>query len=511
MGSRVENSTRNLIYALLGQGLSVLLSFISRSVFVQTLDAPYLGINGLFSNVLTILNLAELGISSAITFSLYEPLLNNDKCTIASIMGLYKRIYRIVGIVVLSAGLFLSPFIQYFITSETEISYVEWYFILYVVNTGVSYFFSYKRTLIAANQTQYINTIYQYTALIVQNILQIILLYTTHNFTIFLLIQIGTTIGQNIAISHKADKLYPYLKTEKVSIPNIKIINSIKKNVGAMFLHKVGSAVVNSTDNILISKLVNITAAGIYSNYYLVIGALNQLIGQFFSAITASVGNLGAEKDKLTLKVAFERVLFLNFWMYAFSTICCACLFQPFIELWVGSQLLLEANILFVILINFYLNGMRKTVLTFREAMGLYWYDRYKPIFESIINLIASIVLALRFGFVGIFIGTTISCLTTSFWVEPYVLCKYGFKNTYLTIGLYFKQIATYSCLMVGDLLICLYITGKVKIGGITGFIIQSVIAILLSNLILIIFLGKTKYFKWYMDVLFRLIKRIIG
>ena len=188
--------------------------------------------------------------------------------------------------------------------------------------------------------------------------------------------------------------------------------------------------------------------------------------------------------------------------MYSFATICCACLFQSFIELWVGYDLLLEIPVLIVILINFYLNGMRKTVLTFREALGLYWYDRYKPIFESVINLIVSIFLVQIFGLVGVFIGTTISCLTTSFWVEPYVLCKYGFENEYLSINKYFSKVIFYSILMFIDLLVCLLISSNIVAAGVLGFVIKSLAVIIASNLVLIACLRKTWQFKWYAELL---------
>lgn len=497
MSSRTENSARNLIVALAGQGISILLTFLSRTVFLHTLGSTYLGINGLFSNVLTFLNLAELGVGSAITFSLYEPLAENNKYRIASIMRLYKKIYCFIGMIVLALGFLLTPFIRFFITSDTEISYVEVYFALYVINTGISYFFSYKRTLIAADQKQYINTIYQYAAMIVQNIIQIILLFLTHNFVVFLMIQVAATLVQNVAISIKANKMYPYLKNKDIPEIEKSVFVTIKKNTKAMLLHKVGSAVVNSTDNILISKLINIVTVGIYSNYSLVLGALNQLLGQFFTAISASVGNLGAEQDKKALKAAFDKVFFLNFWMYTFCTICCACLFQPFVSLWIGSDMLLGIPVLFVILLNFYMNGMRKCVLTFRESLGLYWYDRYKPAFESVINLGASILLAMKFGILGIFVGTTISCVTTSLWVEPYILCKYGFENKYLNLRTYFIRFLFYTVIGVFDLMICLGAVNMVSVTGIAGFVIKVIIAVLISNAFLVFVFFRNDNFEW--------------
>jgi hypothetical protein len=240
----------------------------------------------------------------------------------------------------------------------------------------------------------------------------------------------------------------------------------------------------------------------------MVLSALNIIISRFFASITASVGNLGAEKDLNLLKSTFNKVFFLNFWMYAFSTVCCVCLFQNFIGIWVGEGMLLDVSVLIVILINFYLNGMRKTVLTFKDALGLYWYDRFKPIVESVINLGVSILLAVKIGFIGIFIGTMISCITTSLWIEPYVLCKYGFKNEGLTICSYFMHFIKYTLLLLVDLIVCLCIVKYIHIGGIWGFAVRTVSVVVLSNIVLVAFLFKSDNFKWFKELLISLIKK---
>ncbi len=501
MESRTEKSAKNLIFALTSQGITILMTFISRTVFVYTLGSVYLGINGLFSNILTFLNLAEMGVASAITFSLYEPLAKNDYKATASIMAFYKNVYRIIGTFVLLMGFIITPFIHYFITSEVEIKHIELYFILYVMNTGFSYFWAYKKTLIAADQRSYINTVYQFVFLITQNIVQIVALILTQNFVLYLLIQILATVGQNIALSARADRMYPYIKDKNIHQIENKTLAKIKQNIGAVFCHKIGSAVVNSTDNIIISKLVSLTSVGIYSNYALVMGALNQLMSQFFGAITASVGNLGTEKDGKTLKSVFDKVFFLNFWMYSFATICCACIFQSFIKIWIGEKMLLSIPVLSVVLFNFYINGMRKSVLTFKDALGLYWNDRYKPIFESIINLIVSIVLAQKFGLVGVFIGTVVSCVTTSLWVEPYVLFKYGFPNREMTLFKYLGKLFMYSLIMLMDLGICFTLIHLLDMNGIKGLIIKILITVVVSNSVLIVTFFKTSNFKWIVEL----------
>lgn len=507
MASRIQNSVKNAIFAIGCQTGYTLINFITRTVFVILLNEIYLGLNGLFSNVLTVLSLAELGIGDAIAFSLYKPLANNDCNAISALMNFYKKVYRIIGIAVIAMGLSLAPFIKYFVTSETEIRHLSIYFTFYVFNTGVSYFYSYKKTLIAADQKQYLVTVYNYTFLFAQNVVQIIVLYTTKSFLSYLIVQLVFTLMQNVAISVKADKLYPYIKNKSENVSS-DTLTTIKKNVKAMFLHKIGAAVVNSTDNIIISKFVNVVSVGFYSNYTLIIGALNQVIGQFFSAITASVGNLAATENSKKTESVFERIFFANFWLFGFSAICLGCLFQPFVSLWVGKRMLLPYNVVVVVIINFYLSGIRKTVLTFRSAMGLFWYDRIKPIFESVINLIASLILVKFLGLVGVFIGTTISTVTTSLWIEPVVLYRYGFNYGKKGAFKYFKILLLYTSLLIINFILNYFICEKVVLSGIFGFIIKAVLCVIISNLFFVIAFIRNKNFIWYKNFLLRSLKK---
>ena len=400
---RSSKSAKNLIFSVGGNGINIIINFISRTIFISLLGKEYLGINGLFSNILNVLCLAELGVGSAITYCLYEPLATKDISKIQALMNFYKKSYKVICSIIISAGIMLTPFIKFFIKDTPNINYLHLIFLLFVMNTAVSYLFSYKKTIISADQNQYIVSTYQYIAFILQNIIQILVLYITRNFILYLVVQIVVTIVQNILVSKKADKLYPFIAIKNDKKLDKKTLKVIRKNVIAMIFHKIGSIVVNSTDNILISKLIGIGTVGIYSNYSLIINAINSLLNQVFYSITASIGNLGSVESEERVYETFQRVLFLNFWMYYFSSICIITLINPFINLWVGEGFGLDKWVVIIIVLNFYLSGIRKTALTFRDALGLYWYDRYKPIIESIINLVISIILTKKFGVIGIF------------------------------------------------------------------------------------------------------------
>ena len=281
--SRTRNSVRNLSYALIGQGLGFVISFVARIFFIRILGSEYLGLNGLFTNVLTILSLAELGVGEAITFSLYKPLAENDTKKCIMLMQLYKKVYTVIGCAILLIGVSLTPFLPLVIKNMPDIPYINLIYILFVVNTAVSYFFSYKRNLIIADQKKYIATFYRYLAHAIFTFLEIIFLIITKNYIVYLFIMIAATLADNIMVSRKADKMYKFLKTEKQVPLDKESKDSIIKNTRAMMMHKVGNVVVNSTDNILLSMFVSLESVGLYSNYFFITNALNSITSHVFS------------------------------------------------------------------------------------------------------------------------------------------------------------------------------------------------------------------------------------
>lgn len=500
---RSKSSAKNLVVALIGQAFGLIISFIARIIFVKFLSDEYLGLNGLFTNLLTMLSLVELGVGSALVYSLYKPLADGDNEKVKSLMDLYRKAYNIIGGVVLIIGILFIPFYRYLISEVPSISHLDFIYILFVLNTAISYFYSYKRSLIICDQKRYIATIYRYVFYFLLNVFQIIVLFLTHNYILYLITQVVFTWLENICISIKADRMYPYLNDKNIKKLDKKELNTISKNVRAMLFHKIGGVVVNSTDNILISKLVGLIAVGMYSNYYLITSALDTITAQFFNAITASVGNLGACTNSKKVKETFNTTFFLNYLIYGVITVCLLILFNPFIEVWLGKKYLFDFGVVLVITICFYLKGIRKTCLTFKDALGLFWQDRYKPIIESIINLVASIILGIRYGVLGIFMGTIISTVTTSLWIEPYVLYKYYFKENIID---YLYRFIKYTLVVVLTYLIVQKIVILISINGILGLLIKGVVSLILSILIMTIVFIKTNEIK-HMKKIFKDIK----
>ncbi len=485
---------------MIGQATGVMVSFIARYVFINTLGSVYLGISGLFTNILSILSLAELGVGAAIVYSLYKPLAEEDHLKVKALMNLYKKAYITIGIIIAVGGIIITPFLQFFVKDFHDISNLKFIFLLFVTNASISYFFAYKRSLIIADQKRYIATLYRYSFFVGLNIVQIVILLSWKNYILFLILQIIFTFMENLAVSKKADNIYPYIKTDSKVALDINTKREISKNVKAMVGHKVGGVIVNGTDNILIAKIFGVILVGVYSNYLLILNSINIIVSMLFQAVLSSIGNLAVSESKGKTREIFYSINLIGFWIYGLISICLSFLLIPFLNLWIGLEYTFSLGITIILIINFYINGMRKSVLTFRDAMGLFWYDRHKPYFEIILNLILSIVFAQRFGLVGVFLGTTLSTMIVCFWVEPYILFKYGFKSE---VRPYFINYIKFFLILSGTYISIWYVSSLIGLNITTWFqlIAFTVFLLIFVNIVFLLLFRRTKEFKYLYSV----------
>lgn len=494
MSSRTKNSIRNINYSIIGQVLTHLANFSSRTIFIQVLSAEYLGLTGLFTNMLSILSLAELGVGAAITYSLYKPIAENNKSMIEGLMNLFKKTYIMIGITILIIGISLTPFLTFFISDIPNIPNIYLIYIIYVLNSSSTYFYSYKRAFLIADQKKHIDSLYHYSFLLLRIILQIFILIITKNFLLYLFIQLLLTVIENIAISYKVNKMYPMLDfNSEVKLPTHEK-NKIIDNVKAMSGHKLGGVIVNGTDNMIISMFIGLVEVGLYSNYNLVILALKQGFRILFDSLTASIGNLGVTDSKERSRFIFECVDLIGFWLSTFSVTSLLILFNPFIILWLGEEYIFDISIVILIVINFYLAVRRYSVLAFRDAFGLFWHDRFKPIFEASINIIASLLLVNFFGISGVIMGTILSTILVNLWIEPLVLYKYGFNSSSKK---YFLTYLFYSVIMIMISLITFSITSMLPDYSLIGFIGKMFICLIVPNLLMLFIFWNTEQFQY--------------
>ena len=378
--SRTQYSAYNTTVGLISRFMAIIMGYVVRIVFTHMLSENYVGVNGLFTDILNVLSLSEMGIETAISFALYKPIAENDIEKQKSIMNIYKWFYRAVACFVLFAGLLVIPFMGVLIKNKPDIENLTYIYVLYLINSAASYLLIYKKTLLDAHQLKYIGVVAKTFSWVIQDIFQIAILILTKNFILYLYVYIAATVISNIYISKKTDKLFPYVNDKDVQKLDTQTKSDIIKNVKAMMMHQVGNVIVNNTDNLLISGFVGIASVGKYSNYYLLIGSIRHVMSDAIDGITASVGNLGVTEDSSRVKKIFNAAAFFNHWVFAYAAVCLFELLNPFVELSFGAKYLFETNVVLILCINFYIYGITKTGKIFHNSLGLFWYDRYKAV-----------------------------------------------------------------------------------------------------------------------------------
>ena len=502
---RVKNSLLNIIYSLSSTAIIAVLQFVVRTIFIRFLSVEYLGINSLFASILQMLSLAELGVGTAIIFSLYKPLLNDHTEQIKNLMKLYQKIYMTIGGVILLIGVILSFFIDRLVSTNVEIN-LQAIFILFLINTSFTYFFGYKRSLIKADQKAYLLVPFTTIFLIMTKCLQLVVLIKTGNYYLFLVIEPLLRLIENIVINKYIEKKYPYLKEK----PKEKLPDETKKeiviNTKAMVYHKLGDYVLNGTDSILISSFIGIWIVGLYANYLLIISVVSKFVRLILNSVTSSFGNLIAEGDEEKKVQVFLTFNFVAFWLLSWSAICLFILLDPFITLWLGEEFLLGTSTIILIVINFYLTSMRIPIAIVKSTSGIYNQDKFLPIGQSVLNLFFSFLLVRDFGLNGIFMGTLISSILPSIY-RPVIVYKYALKGS---IKVYFYKFSQYALVTM----LVAFIANQMSYILFTevswiNFIIMALICLIIPNVIIIIFFYKTAEFKKIINILGSVKKKV--
>lgn len=434
--SRTKNSIKNIIFSFSYQVLVLILGFVNRTVFINVLGVNYLGISGLFSDILSMLSLADLGFGVALTYSMYKPLAENDYERLAGLTNLYRKVYRIIALAVTIIGLALIPFLKYLVHLSRPIPHLKLYYILFLANTVASYLVVYKTSILTADQKEYILNKYRSIFSFLQTIFMTLFLWLTHNYTVYLCVQVFFTYAVNFYCSHVAEKQYPFIKKE-VELP-FKEVKEIFRNLYSVFLYKISGVMLNATDNTLISILVNTTMVGYYSNYSMIITNATNLINTLFYSLTASLGNLVVKETAERRYHVFQMMQSIS---VILSTICiCGFTFliQDFIRIWLGKSFILDYPILIAIIINFYLSIVLLPIWVYREATGLYQQTKYIMVFTALINLALSIWWGKEWGVAGILFASAVARISTYVWYEPILLFKEYFG---VSSWIYFKGI----------------------------------------------------------------------
>ena len=432
--SRTEFATLNTSIALAIQPFSVIIGFINRTVFVSYLGVTYLGLSSYLTSLVSILSFAELGIGEAMSYALYSPLVREEHGKINAFMILFKKLYRIIGVSIFVFGGILSLFLPKLIKDYTINSELYWIFFLFIFNSGSSYFFAYKRTLLYVDQRNYVLNLLNFGLNTLRVFLQIAVIIFTQNFIFYLLIETILNIIGNVIMSYIVDRLYNYLFNKEITPINQEEKEKFIRNIKGNTLGSIGEKIVFQTDSILMAKFINLAAIGIYGNYTYVLGFVSMLVNTVMGSITSSIGNLiHSEDTTLEAKISFlKKYQFIAFSLIYFASIGYLLFVHPFIIIWLGENLSFNQWTEIIIVINFFLTAYRQPNLVLISVQGLSYEQNKKVIVEILLNIFLSLyfLMVLDLGVAGILLGTIGSTLLTCTWYEPYSVFKYGLKTS---------------------------------------------------------------------------------
>lgn len=497
---RTTSSIKNIRAGLLNKVVSLFVPFILRTLIIQKLGAEYLGLNSLFSSILQMLSLAELGFGTAIVYSMYEPIAKEDDYKVCALLNLYKRIYRMIGLFILSVGVILTPFLEFFVAGsypkEVNIYVV---YIIYLVNTAISYLmYGYKSSLLVACLRSDVDSFIIMICNLILYVGQAIVLVLWESYYLYaLLIPLLTVIG-NIIKSKYVDKSYP----QYVARGNLEreSINQIKKKVLGLIGHKVGGMVFSSVDNVVISSYLGLFLLGKYSNYYYIYTALNGFMLIITQSITAVLGNSVVCESREYNYSLFKRIFTWNAWLTTWSTVCLLCLYQPFMKIWMGTENLLPDYVPYALVFFYYINNARRILITFKDAAGMWNADILKPYISVLVNLVLNLVSVGYIGLLGVIVSSICALLFVEIPWETKVLFRDYFKRDAREyVKMWFYNILVLATCVFFSLLVCRFWTD-----GILAIFLKGIACTIVFVVVLILFYRN-------MDEYQQLQKKVLG
>ena len=502
--TRTGNVLRNVSWATLLQFILMLLQFITRTVFIRTIGRDYLGITGFFTDIMLVIDLANLRIPDALILCMYKPLAEKNYVKVRAIINIFGKACFFISIAIFTVGIAIIPFLSYLIKDPPNIpeNFTVMY-LFYLFTTIVTYFVYHRSSLIFADQKNYIVSIYQKAFHFIQIILQIVILIFIRNFYFFILAQVVTVPLMNFMLSRKAEKMYPFIKeknTYKLSkIEKTEIITTVK----SMFIYGIGAVALVGVDSILVSSIIGIGVLGLCTNYMLIINSVKALIDQSMIGFTASIGNLNVQSDSETTETAFCQVNFIVFFITAFCAINLAISLSTLVSVWLDASFILPQMVVISLVLRFYVQGTLYTTFTFRSTLGLLNKKRYISILTAIVNIALSIVMGKFYGVAGIFFASSIAIFFFTILPEAVLLYKEKFQKSNIKFFIsYFKYLA----FMVCNYLITKFILDKMEFNGWTGFLLKAFLGAVISGSFFIIVFFRDKYFR---EIYYRLLYMI--
>lgn len=502
---RKNKAIKNILANLLYYCMNSILGLVGRKIFCDCLTADLVGLNGLLTSIISMLSLAELGLGTAIGYQLYRPLAEQDNKKVASIMKFFKKTYRILGSCIFAMGICMLPFLDLFLdNNEMSMSYIYTIYFIFLFDTVISYFFSYRRVLLSSDQSEFETKCIDIVVLIFSVAFQCLTLITTGSYILYLLVRIVCVLIGNIYTYIYVGKKYPFIKEKKIEKLGAEDKRLLVNDVKALSIIRIAIYCVSGTDNLLLSSFVGLQAVAIYSNYSLIILTVTNIFGNIFSSITANLGNFVITENKNNVYALYKKILFVNFVIATYMAVAMLTVFNYFIQVWVGEKYLWPIWIVAILVLNNYMSMIRKSTEAFRCAAGLFAPKpllKYVVLFEGLINIFSSIFLVKVFGLgvSGIFLGTSISTLVSTV-IVPWIVYSYLFNKK---LKDYFKLFLQYFIVMLILSFISYYLMDVLKTGMQLFNVCSAIIISFITTFVgITILYGKSDEYIYWKDLL---------
>lgn len=491
---RTKNAERNIVFGVMLKVYQIAVPFLMRTAMIYFMGVEYLGLSSLFASVLQVLNLAELGVSSAMVYSMYLPIVEDDEATICALLRLYRTYYRLIGLVIAAAGLLLTPFIPALI--EGELPGGLNIYILYWMNLAVTvlsyWLFAYKNSLLQAHQRTDVSSKVMLGTNSLLYGLQLLVIVTVKDYYLYTMVNVAVQVLTNLATALVVTRMYPRYRPAG-RLPREKV-EEINRRIRDLFTSKVGSVVVNSADTIVISAFLGLSALAVYQNYYYILWAVIGVVGIVFAACTAGIGNSiiveTSEKNFRDLRI----LTFLTCWIAGFCAACLLCLYQPFMEIWVGEELMLTFPAVICFCIYYFVYEINQLLNTYKDAAGIWHEDRFRPLVTALANLTMNLIMVQFWGLYGVILSTVLSMLFVGMPWLLHNLFTVLFSRAQLRP--YLERLLLYALTAVAGCAASYGICAQVPLEGWPLLIVRGVICCVVPNLLFLAVYGRTEEFR---------------
>ncbi len=493
--TRTRNAVRNVIFGGLLKGYQILIPFVMRTLLIRYLGMEYLGLNSLFTSILQILNLAELGVGSALGYSMYAPIAEGKTDEICALLLLYRRYYRCIGLVILLLGMVLLPFLPSLVRTDSIPPDVNLY-VLYLLHLGacvLSYWlFAYKNSLLAAHQRSDLASKTDLAVRTLQYLIQAVLLVGCRNYYWYLLAALGAQILTNLCTALVAKKNYPdYVPKGKVEEQSRR---QIRGKIRDLFTSRVGAVIVNSADTLVISAFLGLTVLAVYQNYYYIVTSVIGMVGVLFTSCIAGIGNSLLTESRQKNYENFRKFTLLIAWIAGLCTCCLLCLFQPFMKLWIGEAGVLPGQIVICLCVYYFIYEFNQLFNAYKDAAGIWHRDRFRTLVTAGVNLALNLLLVGSMGLYGVILSTVAA---TAIVGMPWLL-----HNLFTTLFdgedcvAYLGTMAFYGGMTFFNCILTYGVCSQIPAEEILGLAERAVVCLFTSNILFLLCYGGRKEFR---------------